>query len=367
MSPHAPKPETLTGARPAFVRQAIDRGEALPGTGGFAGAVDGRLVRDVLGRYPLFFEGERWSHDPTELDAPERLPAGCVREGDELRRVWTLPDPEPVPLSQGVRALESALEATLAGTDRSGLAVAFSGGIDSALLAATLEVPLFTVGFPESHDVEAARSAAALLGTEVHVVELDHAMLERAVSAVAAATGRTNAMDVQIALSLYLLAAHCRERGFERLALGQGADELFGGYEKVARAPEDPRVESTTVREARRELVETLPDQLERDWLAVRAGGVDPVTPFIHDRVVRVALSLPGDALVVDGRRKHAFRLAARRWLPDALANRDKKALQYGTLVARELDRLARQHGFKRRMGDHVQRYVEHRLDETRS
>jgi asparagine synthase (glutamine-hydrolysing) len=38
---------------------------------------------------------------------------------------------------------------------------------------------------------------------------------------------------------------------------------------------------------------------------------------------------------------------------------RDKKAAQYGSLAARELDRLARQAGYKRRMDDHVTQYVE--------
>ena len=361
---------TLAGATSDVVAAALETGDPLPGTEGFAGQVDGMLVRDVLGRYPLFFETDtprEWSHNPADLCDPERLPAGCVHDGAETRQAWTLPAFEPLEDGkEAVGRLRDALETTLSAVDRSGLAVAFSGGVDSALLAAALDIPLYTVGFPDSHDVEAARSAAESLGTDVSVLELDHEMVEAAVPAVATVTGRTNAMDVQIALALYLLAEHCRKQGVERLALGQGADELFGGYEKVARAPEDPRVDAETVEGARTELVLTLPDQLERDWLAVRAGGVDPVTPLLHDRVVEAALSLPGESLVTaDGNRKWAFRLAARAWLPDSIAFRDKKALQYGSLVARELDRLARQAGFKRRMGDHVTKYVEDALEAT--
>jgi asparagine synthase (glutamine-hydrolysing) len=44
--------------------------------------------------------------------------------------------------------------------------------------------------------------------------------------------------------------------------------------------------------------------------------------------------------------------------VPAELVERDKKAMQYGSLVSRELDRLARQEGFKRRMDDHVDRYI---------
>ena len=166
-------------------------------------------------------------------------------------------------------------------------------------------------------------------------------------------------MDVQIALGLFLAADRAASDGFERLAVGQGADELFGGYAKVAKAPEDPRVDADTVRGARREVVLGLPGQLERDVLALRAAGVEPVAPLLHDTVVEAALQLPGHLLVADdGTRKVALRRAASEWLPDVIAQRDKKAVQYGSLVSRELDRLARQAGFKRRMDDHVGKYV---------
>jgi asparagine synthase (glutamine-hydrolysing) len=88
---------------------------------------------------------------------------------------------------------------------------------------------------------------------------------------------------------------------------------------------------------------------------------VAPVTPLLADAVVRAALALPGEAIARGDRRKVALRRAARSFVPAAVAEREKKAVQYGSLVARELDRLARQAGFKRRVGDHVSKYVAHR------
>ncbi|WP_336337315.1 asparagine synthase C-terminal domain-containing protein [Haloarcula brevis] len=364
----------MQGADAAAVADALERGAPLPGTGGFAGELDGTLVRDVLGRYPLFVERdvadegrvapEQWSHDPTALADPRSFPAGYVRDGDGARRRFTLPSPDPFPDREtATEAVRSAVETSVDAVDTGGLAIAFSGGVDSALLAARLDAPLYVAGFPDSHDVDAARSAADLLGADVRVVELTHDAIERAVPEIARATGRTNAMDVQIALPLYLAAERVAADGFDRLALGQGADELFGGYAKVAKAPEDPRVEADTVRGAQREVVATLPDQLERDVLALRAAGVEPVTPLLHDRVVAAALRLGGDLLVDGETRKVALRAAARRSLPEAIATRDKKAAQYGSLAARELDRLARQAGYKRRMDDHVTQYVESLVD----
>ncbi|GAB3663645.1 asparagine synthase C-terminal domain-containing protein [Halopiger thermotolerans] len=367
---------TLRGAAET-VRDALERSDPLPGTTGFAGEVDGRLVRDVLGREPLFYEGDgdamasdesaAWAFEPAALEEPIPFPAGGVRDADRAGRVeptdverrWTLPDPDPEPDREAaLEALEDAIRTatrTARDEDRE-VAVAFSGGVDSALVAELLDAPLYVVGFPDSHDVEAARTAADAMGRELTVVELEPADLERAVPEIVRATGRTNAMDVQIALPLYLVGERVAADGYDALAVGQGADELFGGYEKVVRL--DHRVDAATTRGAVREQIDSLPDQLPRDVLTIRATGLEPVAPLLHDRVVEAALELPDELLADEEMRKRGFREVASRYLPDEVATRDKKAVQYGSLVARELDRLARQAGYKRRMDDHVSKYI---------
>ncbi|WP_256299166.1 asparagine synthase C-terminal domain-containing protein [Haloarchaeobius salinus] len=357
---------TLDGTDATTVRRALETGDPLPGTAGFAGELDGTLVRDVLGRRPLFLDdatdGDDWAFDPTELTAPRSLPAGVRRSADGRETgVWTLPDPEPTTdVDVAVADLQAAIRESAASLPDEDIAVAFSGGVDSALVAALVDGPCYVAGFPDSHDVAAARTAADAMGVDLTVVELTHDAIERAVPEIVQAMGRTNAMDVQISLPLYLVAERVAADGFDHLAVGQGADELFGGYAKVAKAPDDPRVEAGTVRGAVREMVHSLPDQLERDVLSLRGAGVEPVAPLLHDAVVEAALPLSGELLVDDaGTRKRALRLAAREWIPESVADRDKKAVQYGSLASRELDRLARQAGYKRRLDDHVTKYVE--------
>jgi len=351
---------SLDGAGPGAVRAAIESRDPLSGADGFAGEVDGRLVRDVLGRYPLFSEAEdptTWSFDNTDLDDPVSVPAGHVRDDGDTK-LWTLPDPDPCDDDgRAVAAVREAVVSSVDGVDGAP-PVGFSGGIDSSILAARLDGPLYVGGFADSHDIGAAASAADRLGRELRVVEFSHADIERAIPIVARATGRTNPMDLQIALPLYLVAEVVAADGHDRLALGQGADELFGGYAKVAKAPNDPRVDADTVRGAARETVASLPEQLERDVLTLRAAGVEPVVPLLADRVVDAALRLPGRCLVAGDERKVALRRAA-DFLPREIRSRDKKALQYGSLLAREFDRLARQAGFKSRMEDNLERYVE--------
>jgi asparagine synthase (glutamine-hydrolysing) len=372
----------------------------FPGGRGFAGSLadppdrDGPvLVRDALGRRPLFVErdaaepgpGNRsgagrdptapdaWSFDRTALDDPTPVPAGSVASDAGTERVWSLPE-EPADPESAQAAVGDALDAALddlgaadsdaADPETEGggadLAVAFSGGVDSGLVAAGApDAPCYVAGFQGCHDVAAAREAAAAMDRDLRVVEITHGTLLRAVREVAAATGRRNPMDLAIAAPLYLAAEAAAADGIDRLAVGQGADELFGGYSKVVDPATDDRVDADTVRGARTETVRTLPDQLERDVLALRAAGVEPVAPLLDDRVVAAALVLPGNLLASDGERKVALRRAATGRVPESVRTADKKAVQYGTYASRELDRLARRAGFKRRMDDHVGRYLD--------
>lgn len=371
----------LRGAGTQLVRQAIETGDPLPGSAGFAGAVDGQLVRDVLGREPLFVDetvsSPEWAFDPRNLDDPELVPAGTVvrptnspgnsRTNLPFVKHWTLPDPEPVAdQTEAIDAVRQAVLKSVREPQSAALAIAFSGGIDSAVVAAGVpEAPCYVAGFEGCHDVAAAREAAEAMDRELRVVEFDHDEIVRAVPEIVRATGRSNPMDVQIALPLYFVAEQAAADGFERLAVGQGADELFGGYRKVVDPAADHRVDAETVRGATREVIATLPQQLPRDVLTLRAAGVEPVAPLLHDRVVDVALSLPAELLATENERKIALRRAASGVVPESVRTAEKKAVQYGTYAARELDRLARQAGFKKRMDDHVGQYIDSLVAET--
>jgi len=72
-------------------------------------------------------------------------------------------------------------------------------------------------------------------------------------------------------------------------------------------------------------------------------------------RVVRTALAIPPENKVRDGVRKLPLREVAMRVLPPSIAQHEKKAMQYGSGVMKEIQRLANRNGYKKS----VQEYVE--------
>jgi len=355
----------LRGAAASAVADVIAAETPLSGLDGFAGALpDGRVVRDVLGREPIFVDAASgdWGFDPATVTEPVPVPAGGVlAPGDDTASTpLSLPASTPTAPASALPTLDTAITESLEAMPD--VPVAFSGGVDSGVVASGSGGPLYVVGFPDSTDVENARRAATAMDRTLRYVELDVSTLEGVVPEVARATGRTDAMSIAIAAPLYVLGEAVAADGDDYIAVGQGADELFAGYEKLAAPADDDRVAAETTLAARDDALATIPGQVERDVLALRAAGVEPVCPLLADAVVEAALQLPESLLVSGDTRKVGLRRVARDRLPAAVAETEKKAVQYGTLTARELDRLAREAGFERRLGDHVSKYIRSRV-----
>ncbi len=78
--------------------------------------------------------------------------------------------------------------------------------------------------------------------------------------------------------------------------------------------------------------------------------------PYMDVRVVRAARALPPEEKVAGGIRKRPLRQVALRYLPASVACYRKKAMQYGSGIQKEIERLASRRGF----GRSVQDYLKH-------
>jgi asparagine synthase (glutamine-hydrolysing) len=224
-------------------------------------------------------------------------------------------------------------------------ALAFSGGLDSSLIAALCpDVELYSVGMTGSHDIMQTKRAAQLLGLsdKLHLHELTPDEVESALPDVIKAVESGDPLKVSIAMPLFFASRDAHNNGIRVMLSGQGADELFAGYK---------RYESMNPAELEMALLKDLDNisenNLERDDAVTMANAVELRVPYLDREVVELALRIAPELKVHNGIRKYILCLAAKKLLPDELVFKEKKAAQYSSGIYSALLKLARKNGFK--------------------
>jgi len=217
------------------------------------------------------------------------------------------------------------------------VAVAFSGGLDSSVIAKSAanhtEVVACTACASHSRDVTWAREAAEAMGLSLVTCELTKDDVTAALSALDLPFP-PSLMDRSLWCLYTLVSRTAHRSGARVMLLGQLADELFGGYAKYAEALKlrggeaAESMMSTDFREyASRGRV--------RD-VAACGGLVEPRFPFEAKDLGEFATTLPITYKIRDGERKAVLRRAALvLGVPEKVANAPKKAAQYSSGVQR--------------------------------
>ena len=223
--------------------------------------------------------------------------------------------------------------------------IAFSGGLDSSLIAALCPgAELYSVGMAGSHDVQQTKKAAHLLrfDDKLNLHELTLGDVESAALEVIRAVGSADSLKVSIAMPLFFAAKDAHNDGIRVMLSGQGADELFAGYK---------RYESMNYKELERALqndIENIAENnLERDDAATMANAIELRVPYLDKEVVELALRIVPELKIRSSMRKYILRLAAKGVLPDELIWKEKKAAQYSSGIYSALEKLAKNNGYK--------------------
>ena len=229
--------------------------------------------------------------------------------------------------------------------------VAFSGGVDSALIAVVSGRPSVTVGMSGCHDIIHSKEVAETAGLESHsVCEIDQEEIEPVLKEVLKVIPGKTPLDASIATTLFFVARWASENGHRRILAGQGADELFGGYARYLE-PGDASLK------LKRDF-EGLPLQSLRDQSVASIHGTYISCPYMDMRVVRASHNLPPGGMVENGIRKYPLRMVAAGYMPEEAAFYSKKAMQYGSGVWKEIQRLARKNGYKNSVQGYIDQLV---------
>jgi asparagine synthase (glutamine-hydrolysing) len=219
------------------------------------------------------------------------------------------------------------------------VAVAFSGGVDSTLLAVICrdlgkQVTLVTVGFPDSHDVSFSKEIASKIGLPHKVVELDSLDFKKDLAHVLQTITCGNTSHIENCIAYYYIAQAAGKLGLSVVASANGCDELFCGYNGY-RAVYD-KGESAIMEYMESKIKNEL--VLVQEISAVAAEfSVQVRQPFLSAEFVEFAKKVPIDQKIRganDMVRKHILRQAALSLgVPEESALKPKKALQYGSYI----------------------------------
>lgn len=219
------------------------------------------------------------------------------------------------------------------------IGVSFSGGVDSSLLAKITkdlgyDVVLLTMGFEDSHDVEFSKIMAKTLQMK-HEIEL---ISEETFSDVAKKIWETINVDNlswnENCIAFYYVANLAKKHNISKVITANGIDELFCGYNSYRDfIPEGEKV-----------VLELMKEKLDNEIRMMKAVnhitsefGVQIVQPFLSEKFVEFAKTIPIEHKIKnkdDLVRKHIVRkLALSVGVPEESALKQKKAMQYGSLI----------------------------------
>jgi len=249
--------------------------------------------------------------------------------------------PIPEPILALVRArLVKTVERQMMGDVPVG--VFLSGGLDSSLVAAIAArytarrgqgLPTFAVGLEGSPDLVAARAVANHLDTDhretVYTAEEALAVLPDVVRTIES----FDPSLVRSAVPNYILAELTAQH-VKVVLTGEGADEIFAGYEYLEDFDTEEQLHAELVR-----TIEGLHNlNLQRADRVTMAHGLEARVPFLEVDMIELGLSLPA-GWKLGQPEKRLLREAFRGWLPDEFLWRKKAQFGDGSGAASVLQR----------------------------
>lgn len=225
------------------------------------------------------------------------------------------------------------------------IGVAFSGGVDSTLLAKILsdlgyEIVLLTIGFANSHDVKFATEVNQILDYEHQIYEIDPTNFSTITTKIKQIIQTDNLSWNENCIAFYYVAKLANSLGIDTVVTANGIDELFCGYNAYRDA----------ISEGPEKVLEIMEKKIENETKMMKAVNmvtsefnVSFLQPLLSPMFIDFAKTIPLTEKIHSSEdliRKHIIRkLASEIGIPKLSYTKRKKALQYGSQIHKALIR----------------------------
>jgi len=225
-----------------------------------------------------------------------------------------------------------------------------SGGIDSSIIAALLQkmdvnFRSLVLGSEKSKDIIAAQEVSEYLKIPLEILSFDTAVLEETFPILLYALENTDEKKINIAFPLYYASKFISSKGSNVIFTGQGADELFGGYERheIQFQKNQDKIQSMLWDDIKN-MYEV---NLQRDDAASMAYRMELRLPYLCRNFIEFSMKIPAQFKIKPPIRKYILRrIGAQLGLSDNIIKKRKKALQFSSGSYDTLKKLSRQLGF---------------------
>ena len=223
------------------------------------------------------------------------------------------------------------------------IGVAFSGGVDSTLLAKLVkdmgyDVHLLTIGFQDSHDINFAKEVNQLLNFPHSISEIDPEKFKEVSQKINQTIKSDNLSWNENSIAFHYVAELAQKNELKTVVTANGIDELFCGYNSYREAIEKGEGEVTKMMD---EKLKNEGEMMIAINQVTAEFGVKMVQPFLSPSFVDYSKKIPVSEKIHgpdDMQRKHPIReLAMGYGVPEIAAQKQKKALQYGSQIHKSL------------------------------
>ena len=231
--------------------------------------------------------------------------------------------------------------------------IAFSGGLDSTLLAKICkdlgkEVTLLTIGFPKASDIEYAKKVSKELNLPLLIKTLNIENLEDDLKELLSILDISTPLELELCLAYLYIFRLASENNIETvLTVSLGIDTTFCGFDAYKKILKERGEEG--LQKAMEEKIDTIAEDHERYVKLGKHFGIELICPFYDKEFLDFSLKIPISMKIKgpnDNIRKHIIRkMALDIGVPRIAALRPKKSLQYSARIHQAIEKLAREKG----------------------